>query len=334
MNASGHRAVLSPLAQRIARTSSDLVGALSGHVTRTSLIRLTGPPGTDDNTVLIKDEHLQRTGSFKVRGATAKLLTLTRAERKAGVITASSGNHGLGVAYALAAVGARGTVYVPHGASEVKVAAIRRLGARVIAHGHEMGGTEAHARAAADDAGVTYISPYNDEQVIAGQGTIALEILDQLDGVPLDVLYVAVGGGGLASGIAATLRTLSPRTRVIGVSPANDAAMAACVAAGRVVQPPTRPTISDGTAGGIEEDAITLPLCSELVDEWVLVEEAHIRHAMRTFIDTRHQLIEGAAAVPLAAALQQTTSQAGQTVAVISCGANISASRLRDALRP
>ena len=181
---------------------------------------------------------------------------------------------------------------------------------------------------------MTYISPYNDEQVIAGQGTVALEMLDQLDGAALDAVYVAVGGGGLASGLGATLRTLSPGTRVIGVSPANDAAMAASVAAGRVVQPPTQPTLSDGMAGGIEDGAITVGLCAELIDEWVLVDETQIRQALRQFIDTQHQLIEGAAAVPIAAALQQAPERAGQTIAVISCGANISAARLQDALRP
>ena len=220
------------------------------------------------------------------------MLTLTTGERDGGIITASSGNHGLGVAYALASVGARGTVYVPHGASEVKVAAIRRLGAAVVEHGRVMDETEAHARATADRAGLVYISPYNDEQVIAGQGTVSAEMLEQCEGAPLDAVYVAVGGGGLASGIGAVLRALSPGTRLIGVSPANDAAMAASVKAGRIVEPPTSPTLSDATAGGIEPGAITLPLCSELVDEWVLVTETQIRDALRQFIDTQHQLIE------------------------------------------
>lgn len=328
------RPALSALAQRVAATSALLLPTLSEHVRRTTLTPLVGPEGTRDTAVLIKDEHLQHTGSFKVRGATAKLLSLTSVERDAGVVAASSGNHGLGVAYALASVEARGTVYVPHGASEVKVAAIRRLGATVLEHGSEMGETEAHVRSVAARAGLAYISPYNDEQVIAGQGTVALEMLDQLAGAALDAVYVAVGGGGLISGVGAALRTLSPGTRVIGVSPANDAAMAASVAAGRVVQPPVRPTLSDGTAGGIEDGAITLDLCAELVDEWILVEEEQIRDALRRFIDTQHQLIEGAAAVPLAAALQQAPGRPGQTVAVIACGANISAARLREALGP
>ncbi|HUR74556.1 MAG TPA: threonine/serine dehydratase [Sporichthya sp.] len=328
------RPTRSALAQSIADASGRLLPVLGQHVVRTPLTPLIGPAGTHEMSVLIKSEHLQHTGSFKVRGATAKLLALTAAELEGGVITASSGNHGLGVAYALASLGARGTVYVPQGASEVKVAAIRRLGATVVEHGSVMDETEAHARATAGQAGLVYISPYNDEQVIAGQGTIALEILEQLDGAPLDAVYLAVGGGGLASGIGAVLRALSPRTRLIGVSPANDAAMAASVRAGRVVEPPTSPTLSDGTAGGIEPGAITLPLCAELIDEWVLVDEAQIRGALRQFIDVQHQLIEGAAAVPLAAALQQATARIGQRVAVVACGANISAARLRDALQP
>lgn len=231
-------------------------------------------------------------------------------------------------------MGAHGTVYVPHAASEVKVAAIRRLGATVIEHGTVMDETEVHARATAGELGVVYISPYNDEDVIAGQGTIGLEILEQRDGAPLDAVYIAVGGGGMASGIGAVIRSLSPQTRIVGVSPANDAAMAASVEAGQIVDPPTGPTLSDGTAGGIEPGAITLPLCSELIDEWVLVEETQIRSALRHFIDTQHQLIEGAAAVPLAAALQHAPERTDQTVAVVACGANISAARLRDALQP
>lgn len=328
------RTELSALARSVADASRRLLPILSEHVVRTPLTPFVGPPGTQDTAILVKGEHLQHTGSFKVRGATAKLLALTDAERDAGIITASSGNHGLGTAYALASVGARGTVYVPHGASEVKVAAIRRLGATVIEHGTVMDDTEVHARATADEAGLVYISPYNDEDVIAGQGTIGLEILEQRAGAPLHAVYIAVGGGGMASGIGAVIRSLSPQTRIIGVSPANDAAMAASVRAGQIVQPPTGPTLSDGTAGGIEPGAITLPLCSELIDEWVLVEETQIRDALRQFIDTQHQLIEGAAAVPLAAALQQAAERTGQTVAVVACGANISAARLRDALQP
>ncbi len=284
--------------------------------------------------LLIKDEHLQHTGSFKVRGAIAKLLAIGAAQRARGVIAASSGNHGLGVAHALAVLGGQGTVFVPDGSSSVKVAAIERLGTRVVHRGHQTGETEAFARAYAADHGLVYVSPYNDLDVIAGQGGIALELLEQAGERGLDAVVVAVGGGGLISGIAATLKSRAPHIRLIGASPANDAAMAASVQAGRVVDVDRRPTISDGTAGSLEPAAVTLPLCTELVDEWILVDEPDICAALRQFLDSRHQLIEGAGAVAVAAALRLAPQLPGRRIAVVSCGANISTDMLYRALGP
>ncbi len=325
---------LSPLAQDVAGRTRTYTPTVQQHVARTTLTALPTTGGPDSAQLLVKNEHLQHTGSFKVRGATAKLLALTADQRARGVVTASSGNHGLGVAHALAATGGRGLVFVPDGASPVKVAAIGRLGAQVLHRGREMGQTEALAREHADRHGLVYISPYNDLDVIAGQGSIALELLEQAGPDGLDAVVVAVGGGGLASGIGATLKTLAPHIRVIGVSPANDAAMAASVTAGRIVDIDPEPTLSDGTAGGIEPGALTLPLCTELVDQWVLVQEAEIAAALRQFLDTQHQLIEGAAAAAIAAALQLSPTLPRQRVAVISCGANISTTTLRRALEP
>jgi threonine dehydratase len=179
---------------------------------------------------------------------------------------------------------------------------------------------------------MVYVSPYNDLDVIAGQGTVGIEIVEQLDGGDLDVLVVSVGGGGLISGVAATVKTALPDVHVVGASPANDAAMAASVRAGEIVQIDALPTISDGTAGGIEPGAVTLPLCQELVDEWALVGETQIHAALQLAIDTEHQLVEGAAAAALAAAIEYGRSNPGAVVGVVSCGANISTSSLRVAL--
>jgi threonine dehydratase len=322
---------LSALAREAAQRTRACAPALQQHVLRTSLTAL-ATPGDGDAELLVKNEHLQHTGSFKVRGALAKLLAVGTAERARGVVAASSGNHGLGVAYALAAVGGRGTVFVPEGASPIKVAAIRHLGTEVVHRGRETGETEALARRYADGNGLVYVSPYNDLDVIAGQGSIGLELIDQAG--ELDAVVVSVGGGGLVAGIAATLKSRAPHVRVVGASPANDAAMAASVRAGHVVGIDPRPTISDGTAGGIEPGAVTLPLCTELVDEWVLVDELDIRAALRQFLDTQHQLIEGAAAVAVAAALRLAPNLPGRRVAVVSCGANISAETLHRALEP
>ena len=151
---------------------------------------------------------------------------------------------------------------------------------------------------------MVYVSPYNDLDVIAGQGTLGREIVEQLGSRPLDALVVSVGGGGLISGVAASVKAALPATRVIGTSPVNDAAMAASVRAGKIVEVDARPTISDGTAGGIEPGSITFPLCTELVDEWVLVSEEQIHAALRMTIDTEHQLVEGAAATAIAAGLE------------------------------
>ncbi|MDN5855774.1 MAG: threonine/serine dehydratase [Actinomycetia bacterium] len=282
--------------------------------------------------VSLKSEHLQVTGSFKARGALAKLTALDEEVREVGVITASSGNHGLGVANALSALGGRGTVCVPHGASAVKVAGIRRLGADVRTLGDDAGETEQLAMEAAEAEGLTYVSPYDDLDVISGQGTLGVEIAEQQP--ETDTVVVSVGGGGLISGVAAALKHRRPDVRVVGVSPVNDAAMAASVEAGRIVSPPAKPTLSDGTAGSVTPDAITFPLCQELVDEWVLVSEEEIRNALRMVIDEHHQLVEGAAAAAVAGAVRLGDTLSGRSVAIVSCGANIAADTLARAISP
>jgi threonine dehydratase len=223
---------------------------------------------------------------------------------------------------------------VPEHASPVKVAAICRYGVEVRVLGREAAETEHVARLLAAESEMSYISPYNDLDVIAGQGTVGEEIVRQLEGRPVDAVVAAVGGGGLISGIGAAIKSVLPGVRIIGASPVNDAAMAASVRAGRVVQAASLPTISDGTAGGIEEGSITLPLCTELVDEWILVEEPEICSALRFLIDTQHQLAEGAAAMAIAAGLKAGYRSAGKAIVVVSCGANISSTVLAEAIAP
>jgi len=316
----------------VAELSERVAPRLREHLTLTGLAPWHGLADELGTETLVKCEHQQRTGSFKARGALAKVLTLTNEQRRDGVVTASSGNHGLGVAHALSVLGGRGIVYVPENASPVKVAAIRRFGADTRGEGTDSGVLEGVARKYAAEHGLTYCSPYNDVDVIAGQGTIGVEMLEQAGARGLDAVFVSVGGGGLISGVASVLKRHLPGVRVYGASPAVDAAMAASVRAGRVVAVDAAPTLSDGTAGSVEDGSVTLALCRALVDEWVLVGEAAIRAALRLVIDTEHQLVEGAAAVAVAAALARRGELAGQRVGIVSCGANIAAATLAAAL--
>ena len=283
--------------------------------------------GTSGARVFLKCENVQHTGSFKVRGALSKVLALSPDEIARGVVTASTGNHGAAVAYALRQVGAMGTVFVPEGAASTKLGAIERHGGNIRFHGRDSGATEVYAREYAGEAGATYISPYNDAQVIGGQGTIGIELLRQLDRI--DAAFVSVGGGGLIAGIAAHLKAVLPGTRIIGCSPENSQVMIQSVKAGRILDLPSLPTLSDGTAGGVEAGSITFPLVRDLVDEFSTVTEDEIASAMRAFMEAHHMMIEGAAAVAIAALEKQKAAWSGANVVVVLCGANISLSTLK-----
>lgn len=280
--------------------------------------------------VYLKLENLQPTGSFKLRGAMNKLLSLTPEQRAQGIVTASSGNHGAAVAYGLSRLGLQGQIFVPENASPVKVEMIRRFGAEVHAYGDDSGLTELYARDYAGQHGRVYISPYNDEQIIAGQGTIGVELARQLD--PIDAVFVTVGGGGLISGIAGYLKAARPGIKVIGCLPENSPVMAASVKAGRIIEMESRPTLSNGSAGGIEPGAITFELCQMWVDDYVLVSEEEIKAAMRLVIETQHMLIEGAAGVAVAAYLKTAERFRAQNVVIVICGANISLETLKSIL--
>ncbi len=275
----------------------------------------------------MKLENLQYTGSFKLRGAANRLMTLASEQKQAGCVAASSGNHGAAIAYAMQKLGIEGVIFVPEQTSTAKVEAIRSYGGDVRFFGNDGLDTELHARTYADERGMFYLSPYNDKEVIAGQGTCGIEIQASLPQV--DTLYVAVGGGGLVSGVASVLKSGNPVIRIVGCQPEASAVMAHSIEAGRIVDETSRPTLSDGTAGGIEQDAITFGLCRNLVDEFVLVSEAEIAAAMRHFIDYEHQLIEGAAGVALAAMLKQKDALAGRKVVVLICGGNVSRDTLK-----
>lgn len=281
--------------------------------------------------VWVKAEHLQRTGSFKLRGATnAVMRAIPRGQT---IATASSGNHGIAVSHALRAVGKAGVVFLPENVSPSKLEAVRRSGVRVELFGLDSNDTEREAQRVSAEAGWHYLSPYNDFDVIAGQGTIGLELLRQMSRI--DVVYVSVGGGGLISGIAAALKAHNPMIHVVGCSPANSCVMHESVRAGRIVELESLPTFSDGTAGGVDGGTITFPYCCRLVDEWLLVSEREIARSMRDHIDHLHQLVEGSAGVAFAALLKHANADSrfrGATRVAISCGQNIGLARLFDVL--
>ncbi|EKN4747923.1 threonine/serine dehydratase [Yersinia enterocolitica] len=271
--------------------------------------------------IYLKCEHLQHTGSFKFRGASNKLCLLTDEQRQRGVITASTGNHGQAMALAGKLAGVKATIYAPEQAAAIKLEAIRALGGEVELIPGDALNAELAADSAAQQQGKIYISPYNDRQIIAGQGTCGMEMVEQQP--DLDAVFVAVGGGGLISGIATVLKKLSDKTQIIGCWPANATSMYTSLENGKIQEVAEQETLSDGTAGGVEPGAITFALCQQLIDQKVLVSEQEIKDAMRLIAHTDRWMIEGAAGVALAAALKQAPLWQGKKVAVVLCGKNI-----------
>jgi len=272
--------------------------------------------------VWLKLEHLQHTGSFKFRGASHKIALLTPEQAAAGVIAASNGNHGLGVAAATQARGIPAEVFVSAQVSPAKARRIEAMGARIRQAGDDPLAAEVAARRAAEASGKVFISPYNDADVIAGQGTIAVELHRQLPHI--DAVFAAVGGGGLIAGIGGYLKAVSPQTEIVGCWPENSPVLHECLRAGRVIDVPELPTLSESTAGGLEPDSVTLPLCEKAIDTSVFVSEAEIAAAMRLVLETEHWLIEGAAAVAVAAFRKDMRRWDGKRVAIVLCGRNVS----------
>ena len=270
-------------------------------------------PGTD---LYLKTENLQVTGSFKVRGAYYKISQLTAEERAKGVIACSAGNHAQGVALAATRMGIRSVVCMPDGAPIMKVESTKRLGAEV----ELVKGTydDAHDRAVElqQETGMTFIHPYDDELVIAGQGTIGLEILDQLPDV--DAVIVPVGGGGLIAGVSSLAKMLNPKIKVIGVEPAEAASMTAALQAGEVVELDSANTIADGTAVKAVGDKV-LPYIQENVDDMLLVEDDELIGAFLDMVENHKMIIENSGLLSVAA-LKQLDCRGKKVVCILSGG--------------
>ncbi len=280
--------------------------------------------------IYAKLENLQHTGSFKVRGAFNKVLRLKERVSAPQIVAASSGNHGAALAYALKELGGTGIVFVPENASTSKIDAIKRLGVEVRLFGADTADTEAEARAFAAGCGAEYVSPYNDWDVITGQATLGVEILEQLPNV--GTVFLSVGGGGLIAGIGSYLKLVAPHVKIVGCSPGASRVMAASVEAGKILDIESCQTISDATAGGLEPNAITFELCTRVVDHWIDVTEAEIADAMRLFIRESRMVIEGSAGVAIAAARKANCNALPRPFAVVICGGNVSAATIKDIL--
>lgn len=295
-----------------------------------------------DCTAFLKLESEQVTGSFKARGAVAKVTSLSSDELRRGLLTSSTGNHGLAFAYATAAVPAaaaapaRPRVYVPETAVAVKKDRLRAQGVQVVEYGSDCLEAELRAAEAAEEEGGVYVSPYNDGDVIAGQGTVGLELLAQLPASSAAslVVFVPVGGGGLAAGIAGVLKAAHPAVTIVGCQPEASQVMRLSVEAGTIVDAPSRDTLSDGTAGGVERGSVTLRPCVECIDEWVCVSEADIAGAMVAVLERQGKLVEGSAGVAVAAAMRAAArgDLRGKTAVAICCGGNVALEKLQLAL--
>jgi threonine dehydratase len=280
--------------------------------------------------VRLKLELIQPTGSFKTRGAHNKVAIIAAENRDADLVTASSGNHGIAVATAAARHGLRITVLVGASVSPAKLERLRSLESDrcvVEIFGHDSDDAEAEARRR-DTAGLgVYIPPYNDPDVIAGQGTVGAEILDEWP--ECDALVVPVGGGGLISGIGLWAKAVRPDLRLVGVQPSASPPLYAYLESNSTKPMPIAPTLADGVAGNIERDSITWRMCRQLVDEVVLVDEEQIAGAMRWALDTHHLVVEGSGALGIAALRARLGGLSGRRVGAVITGRNVDGGVLR-----
>lgn len=294
------------------RTAGRVVAAATGRTVR-------------DGRIHLKAEHLQTTGSFKVRATSSRVAALAAADRAAGIITASAGNAGQAYAWAAREWGVPATVVVPVGANPSKVDACRGYGARVIHHGAHFGEAAAEMARIAEAEGLVVCHPYDDPDVIAGNGSVGLELLEDLP--ELDLVVVAIGGGGLISGTAAALKELRPSVRVVGVEPETADAMARALEAGRPVTIEPR-SVADGL-GSAQAGSWTLPMCTRYVDEVVRIPDDEILGGVRFGLERLKQVLEPAGAAALAALLYgRVRVREGEQVVAVLSGGNVDLGRL------
>lgn len=303
---------------------------IQSHLNRTPLLssrqhQSSHADSANQTRLFFKTENFQHTGSFKLRGALAKLSTVGN---ESPTITASSGNHGIACAFAAKSTGHDLTVVLPENVVKNKHDQITALGSKTILIAGDAERAEQHALSLAEQQGLNYISPYNDSAVIAGQGTIALELIEQL--AHIDNVFISMGGGGLISGIGSVFKTMSPATKIIGVSATASHALAASMRAGHIVETSHLDTLADGCAGGVCPDSITLPLALEVIDSVIHCSEAQIEDALRDLAWEEQMIVEGAAALAYAAFKANAAAFEGKSNVVLLCGANFDRTRISD----
>ncbi|MBO4401652.1 MAG: threonine ammonia-lyase [Selenomonadaceae bacterium] len=296
---------------------------LAGIVKKTRLIASDFFSEQSGNEVFLKPENMQHTGAFKLRGAYNKISQLTAEEKSRGVITSSAGNHAQGVAFAAQKLGVKAVICMPATTPILKVEATKAYGAEVILHGDSFDDAYAHSLELQQAHGYVYVHPFNDREVLLGQGTTALEIINELKDV--DAILVPIGGGGFASGVALATKVVSPHVKVIGVEPENAACMKAALDAGKIVTLDSADTVADGcavkTAG-----TLTFAFCQKYLDEIITVNEMEIMSALLSLIE-KHKLIAEGAGVLSLAALNKLDFHGKKVVAIVS-GGNIDISTL------
>jgi len=267
-----------------------------------------------------KLDHLQMTGSFKERGARNKLLLLSEAQRKTGVIAASAGNHALGISYHAQLLGISATVVMPQWAPLVKVSNCRAFGANVILHGQSFDEAKRHAIELSKSGGQVFVPAFDDPDIIAGQGTMGLEILEDVPDV--DAVIVPMGGGGLSAGLCVAIKTQRPKVRIIGVEPANAPTLHESLRRGKLVTVNTQPTLADGLAVA-EGGKTCFEILRQFIDRVILVDEGQIALSVLRLLELEKTVVEGAGAVSLAAAMDKSLGLEGKKVVLVLCGGNI-----------
>ena len=277
--------------------------------------------------VFLKLDNIQKTGSFKFRGAISKMTSMSDQEKSNGVVTASTGNHGAACSLAMSTLQIKGKIVVPENVHKNKVENILNLGGEVEYYGDDCIDAEERAQEISKTTGATYISPYNDEAIVCGQGTMGLEIWEDLKGV--DAVFISVGGGGLISGVGGYLKSMNESIQVYGVSPEKSCVMYESLKAGKQLDLPSEPTLSDGTAGGVEFGSMTFEMCKEIIDDFSIVSEGEIAKGIQIGVEKHHQLIEGAAGTAIAGFMKQKDKFKDKTVVLGMCGGNISGAVLK-----